>query len=216
VRVINISTPRSGTMSIQRFGALLGVPSYHQHLSFTTKEAHLIPYNLDDWPEAVKEHLKKIEAKLPNGNYLNSDWGVGWLMYPIHKTWPDIAWLITVRDPIENANSLRRIRHKTEPAKYSVKFYGRNWHHYYEFITEQAKRMDPPPYCLEFDRLVKGEYIGFLCGLFGKKENEQLRAHWAKKINSLGRYPVHALDASFLLDCHALRQRLKEVCNQPC
>ena len=220
-RIINTATGRSGTMALALLGQLLEFPSHHQHTSYAGKEGDCIPFDLNNWPTKVDKYLKKVAAKLPQGDYFNSDWGVGWIMYPMHKTWPDIKWMITVRNPQDTANSLRRIRWKHEAERIDVNYYGMFWHSYYSWILKQVMEMNPRPYYVDFDKLVSGEYDAAIYKLFGfditdslsLNRLQKMRRHWTQKHNATrGIYPVHDLMPSLVKQCEELKTQLMVEC----
>ncbi len=219
---VNVALGRSGTKSLYWFFSQLGINSHHQNLSLYSREGDIIPYDMKNIPKKIIAHVDLFSQRIPDPNaknYFNSDWAASPIMLPLHQLKPNIKFLITVRDPISAANSLRRIRMKDDHPAYHIDYFVDAWLRLYTLILNQSELITPKPTLLKFGDLISGKYDNFLLKLFNLKTTGPNKliadVHWAKKVNSLGKYKTDKPSPSLLRKCSTLIKKLEAVCTTP-
>jgi len=229
-QIIATAMPRSGTFALARFFKEMGVNSYnqmdtrrvtHKHFFNYTKSTYSFKqYNLDDPLVEVVAAVDEIELPIDfpeNNHFIVVNWAVAEIMYLLSKKYPQIEWIVIIRDINEVSNSLRRYLWKPQRMnKIDIDYMALTWMSVYQFLLKQAMKMDCPPYLLDFDDMVNGEKNEKLLSLFGLPYNlereEAAKKHWGKKHNSLGKYQIDKVSDDIVNFANSLRYKLGEVC----
>ena len=197
-KLINTGMARSATLCFAQFFKKQGINATHQGISGICGSEHkLFPYDLDNWPRNVINYLsnnKKFQYFLKKDMpTVESNWTTGWILYPIHKTYPEIQFSIIIRDIEQQANSLRVYRKRGAERrgnKYidDPNFFANKWLDYYRFVLEHLKRIKSEVFILHFHKYIAGEYNTFLRSLFDipatpENDREMNRIIFEKKPN---------------------------------
>ena len=225
-RFVATGISRSGTFALHKFFESVGINSYHQRhyrhethkhfFNYSRGERWVVQYDLDNPITKVVEAVEKmgLPADLPiDGHFFISTWAISEIMYLLSIKYPSIRWIILVRDIKDVANSLRRYVWKIENMpKLDIDYLGLIYINLYQFILKQAKKMNPSPYILHFNDMVRGKKDKQLLSLFNIHLDGSPSEIWKTKYNTLGKYLVSSMNSDILKLNKSIQEELKKVC----
>ena len=229
-QIIATSMPRSGTFAFAEFFKKMGVNAYNQRDTRNTTHKHFfnytkntysfMQYNLDDPLDEVLDTVNQIGLPLDfasHKHYAVANWAVAEIMYLLSKKYPQIEWIIIIRNIQDVSNSLRRYLYKPNRMdKIDVDYLALTYISVYQFLLKQAKKMKRPPYLLSFNDMVNNRKSKELLGLFelpfDEQRKEKAKTHWSKKHNSLGEYSIHKVSYDLYQLADSIYYKLRNVC----
>jgi len=151
------------------------------------------------------------------GHFFVSTWAAAEIMYLISQKYPQIEWIIVMRDIKRVANSIRRYIWKPRRMdKVDADFIAFTYINVYQFILKQVYRMKVKPYFLDFEDMVSGRKNNALFELFNIDATEKMvrdaQKHWLKKHNTVGEYTINQIDLGIVLFANDIRKNLMGVC----
>jgi len=215
---------------LSEFFKHMGVNSYHQRhyrhpehkhfFNYSRGERWIIQYNLDNPLDEVKSAVDKMQLPIDlpvDSHFFVSTWAIAEVIYLVSQRFPQIEWIITMRNIQDTSNSVRRYLWKPDRMdKVDVDFLALTYINIYQFILKQARKMTVPPYFLDFDDMVGNRKSKELLDLFGLEFNEKRQRIaekvWRTKHNSYGEYKVNKVDIDYLILADELRNNLRKVC----
>lgn len=198
--VILVGAWRSGTMSMTLFFQTFGIDSYHEYTYLQLEGMKLHDNYTEDlykiFPKKDIEFMENVTEPR-----FEASFRLSFFMYSLSKKFPEIEWLLMMRDPKETCNSFKKLCNDTRKNQPDgIEKYNKieNWVNCYTeiylTIIRQVQLMDKKPKWLDFKKYTEGKYVKQLFELFDipyTLEN-RMKAQYQlkKKINHCGEYEL--------------------------
>lgn len=222
--MIQIATgfPRMGSNSLYRFFEHACISSHHEPFAYCgdcdnwLNRPRIREYDLDGEPPPSAAEFVELwpsnTKHFKTDTFFIADWNYSQILYAMQQAYPEIQWLIILRDPESQINSLRNYRKYPKVRHILMK-----WLELWSFIIEQLHRMEPRPKYLEFEKMVEGYYDRRLLNHFPIEDKDLYvqagQYTWKYKHNGGGEYVNQSIEP-FGKVCQAMMNTVREMCEE--
>ena len=131
-----------------------------------------IPYDCNKTPKWIMDWILKYEMNGLNDymkvdeHFFHDEWGRVCAMHALSQKYPNLDFLIMLRDPKKIIGQWFSVKGSTGP-EITIETYRATVERIYEFIIEQIKYMDKKPIIMDYEKFKKGDYIKHIFKYFG-------------------------------------------------
>jgi len=216
--IINaVGCPYSGLEIMSEFAKVFGIRFRENDYGMGYERRVVqrkIPYDCNEFPEWVNKWISETENQGLNdymkldGHFIHVSWIRSLMMYALSKTYPEVQFLIILRNPEDIIGAWFNIIGTTGP-EVTIRSYVQTVLNIYHFLWEQADLMEKKPIVMDYDKFIQGEYIKEIFNMFDI-ENSLENYHTAQSViqkNRLKNYTSEKIDVDQIKYFeHKLRQ----------
>lgn len=153
----------------------LMIKAFHTPYVILGQDCDFPNYDIDNYVDEGNK-VGALKQFLAGDQVFISLWDGFWVMQQMEQAYPELKFIVGIRDAITAANAMRNFKlaqQQSEPQRYgnivvpSVNEFLKFWIRLYQFVAKQAKQMKQQPMLFSYERYIRGEYNQFLLDLLG-------------------------------------------------